>query len=210
MRPLARGARAGIFAGILLWHALVVLLLMRPRTVVPPAPEAVMTWLRFDEPRPRVLTDPPLTAPSLQWARERAAAPPVAADVTPGAGTAITPPKTDWYREASRAAREQYADKLPTPASLEPKPGIAAPPSEPSDGHRRGDQEDIGNGPCPPTAGEVRVQKGRCVPKIPPNETAVLERRRPKYLEPPITIPRGRQIPNAPRPGPAMGGAPGR
>jgi len=229
MRPLARGARAGIFAGILAWHALVVLILLRQRVAVSPTPEAVMTWLKLEEPRPQ---PPPLVSPSPvpagRLSRNVSPPRPPAPSVAPEPGsTAITiAPKVDWYGQAARAARDQYADRLHTPAALDTRPKAMELPATEVREHKRGDQENLGNGQwrvwlsarcsyiqetsAPPTPNQIRVASLHCVPKPPAIETAGLERRRPLYLEPPIALPRKGKVPNAPRAGPAMGGSPGR
>ncbi len=149
-RP-GRSVRVGIFAGVVAWHALVVVLLLQQRVVLTHAPELVMTWLQLEpEPRPRLPDPTPLTArlvtPSAALPPPPDLAPP--AESPPNApSTAITQPSSvDWYREASRAARDQFADRLATPRSLESQPKAMDLPPPKAAEHKLGDLEPNGHG----------------------------------------------------------------
>jgi hypothetical protein len=224
-RP-GRSVRVGILAGIVAWHALVVLLLLRQQVVLPRHPEFVTTWLRF-EPEPPRQTKPEAPAPPALLSPSLALPPlpsPPAPD--PAVTTAITEgPEIDWYGQAARAARDQYARRLPTPRVLEEKPKDKESPAPAAKAHRKGEQEDAGNGEwrvwlsarCwmlvsnagPPPPGQMRPALIGCLRKGSPIDAAVLERRKPDYLlEPPLTIPRKGNGSGQTRPGPAMGGTP--
>jgi hypothetical protein len=228
VRP-GRGVRVGILAAVLAWHALVVLLLWRQGlSLPPPGEELVTTWLRLERESPPRVTLPPVA----QLVTPRAV-PLVPADPsteqppeTPVPSTSITvPPRFDWYGEASRAARDQYAKRLPVPRSLDDEPEPMMLPAPRQGARELGDQEPAGQGEwkvwlgddCytivrsvdPPRPGEFRPMIVTC-PGTPPIDPSVLEGRRPDYLNTPtLKLPRRGQVPGRTRTGPSMGGPPG-
>lgn len=227
-RP-ARSVRVGILAAVFAWHALVVLLLLQQRVVVVEPPETVMTWLRLDRETPEEQQRPtpvraPLASPSITFTSPPPPAETAPPEVQPGA--AITQPRgVDWYGEAARAAREQYAGRLPTPRALESEPKTMELPAPAQREHRRGDQEPTANGwrvwvsancytetsahEAPLLPGQFRPMVVACVDGAPAMDIEAVERRKPEYIaHPPITLPKKRGSAGEPRPGPSMGGTP--
>lgn len=227
-RP-ARSVRVGILAAVIAWHALVVLLLLQQRVIVAGPPETVMTWLRLDRETPEERRRPPpmtapLSSPSIAFTLPLPPAETAPPEEQPS--TAITQPRgVDWYGEASRAAREQYARRLPTPRALESEPKTMVLPAPTQREHRRGDQEPTANGwrlwvsancytetsahEAPLLPGQFKPMVVACVDGAPAIDVDALERRKPEYMaHPPITLPKKGGGAGEPRRGPSMGGTP--